>query len=103
MDLERRVVCVKFVYQHFRLVVVRQKNFEFQGSRLVGKTPGSVRHQQRLDPVQMPGRDFELSNNSELGHIYRSTNIPVPDNHADYPNLYFIGLFQPVGCIWPLV
>jgi hypothetical protein len=22
--------------------------------------------------------------------------------HADYPNLYFIGLFQPVGCIWPL-
>ena len=47
MDLERRIVCVKFVYQHFRLVVMRQKNFEFQGSRLVGKTPGSVRHQQR--------------------------------------------------------
>ena len=22
--------------------------------------------------------------------------------HADYPTLYFIGLFQPVGCIWPL-
>ncbi|WP_039948496.1 flavin-containing monooxygenase [Leptospira fainei] len=22
--------------------------------------------------------------------------------HADYPNLYFIGLFQPVGCIWPM-
>ncbi|AXI03974.1 flavin-containing monooxygenase [Aquirhabdus parva] len=22
--------------------------------------------------------------------------------HADYPNLYFIGLFQPIGCIWPL-
>jgi hypothetical protein len=39
MDLERRVVCVK---QHFRLVVVRQKNFELQGSWLVGKRPGSV-------------------------------------------------------------
>ena len=22
--------------------------------------------------------------------------------HAEYSNLYFIGLFQPVGCIWPL-
>lgn len=22
--------------------------------------------------------------------------------HADVPNLYFIGLFQPLGCIWPL-
>ena len=22
--------------------------------------------------------------------------------HADYPDLYFIGLFQPTGCIWPL-
>lgn len=22
--------------------------------------------------------------------------------HADYPNLYFTGQFQPVGCIWPL-
>ncbi|HWR96020.1 MAG TPA: hypothetical protein VN248_04765, partial [Arenimonas sp.] len=22
--------------------------------------------------------------------------------HADYDNLYFIGLFQPTGCIWPL-
>ena len=21
--------------------------------------------------------------------------------HADYPTLYFIGLFQPLGCIWP--
>ena len=22
--------------------------------------------------------------------------------HPDYKNLYFIGLFQPIGCIWPL-
>jgi hypothetical protein len=22
--------------------------------------------------------------------------------HPDHPTLYFIGLFQPVGCIWPL-
>jgi len=22
--------------------------------------------------------------------------------HADHPTLYFIGLFQPIGCIWPL-
>ena len=22
--------------------------------------------------------------------------------HQDIPNLYFIGLFQPLGCIWPL-
>jgi hypothetical protein len=22
--------------------------------------------------------------------------------HEKYPNLYFIGLFQPIGCIWPL-
>ena len=22
--------------------------------------------------------------------------------HPDYKNLYFIGLFQPLGCIWPL-
>ncbi|EMO74319.1 flavin-binding monooxygenase-like domain protein [Leptospira kirschneri str. 200801925] len=22
--------------------------------------------------------------------------------HNDYQNLYFIGLFQPVGCIWPM-
>jgi len=22
--------------------------------------------------------------------------------HEEFPNLYFIGLFQPIGCIWPL-
>jgi hypothetical protein len=22
--------------------------------------------------------------------------------HADYKNLHFIGLFQPLGCIWPM-
>jgi len=22
--------------------------------------------------------------------------------HADYASLFFIGLFQPLGCIWPL-
>jgi len=22
--------------------------------------------------------------------------------HAEIPNLYFIGLFQPLGCIWPM-
>ena len=33
-----------------------------------------------------------------------ATKIPLYRKmmHADYENLYFIGLFQPQGCIWPL-
>lgn len=33
-----------------------------------------------------------------------STQIPLYRKmiHADHPNLYFIGLCQPQGCIWPL-
>ncbi len=33
-----------------------------------------------------------------------STYVPLWRRmfHADVPNLYFIGLFQPLGCIWPL-
>lgn len=37
--------------------------------------------------------DFE---NEEKVPLYRRMM------HADYDNLYFIGLFQPLGCIWPL-
>lgn len=34
----------------------------------------------------------------------RATRVPLYRKmmHADYRNLYFIGLFQPLGCIWPL-
>ncbi len=34
----------------------------------------------------------------------RSEKVPLFRKmmHPDYKNLYFIGLFQPVGCIWPL-
>ncbi|PWN57347.1 flavin-containing monooxygenase [Abyssibacter profundi] len=33
-----------------------------------------------------------------------ATQIPLYRKmfHADYDNLFFIGLFQPLGCIWPL-
>lgn len=33
-----------------------------------------------------------------------ATSIPLYRKmmHPDYPTLYFIGLFQPLGCIWPL-
>lgn len=33
-----------------------------------------------------------------------ATEIPLYRKmlHADHPSLYFIGLFQPLGCIWPL-
>ena len=37
-------------------------------------------------------------------HFENAENIPLYRKmmHADIPNLYFIGLFQPLGCIWPL-
>ncbi len=33
-----------------------------------------------------------------------ATEVPLYRKmiHGDYPNLFFIGLFQPLGCIWPL-
>lgn len=33
-----------------------------------------------------------------------ATTIPLYRKmmHPEYPNLYFIGLFQPLGCIWPM-
>jgi len=33
-----------------------------------------------------------------------ATEVPLYRKmiHADYDNLFFIGLFQPLGCIWPL-
>lgn len=41
-------------------------------------------------------RDFIHFENAEKVPLYRKMM------HADIPNLYFIGLFQPLGCIWPL-
>lgn len=41
-------------------------------------------------------RDFIHFENAEKIPLYRKMM------HADIPNLYFIGLFQPLGCIWPL-
>ena len=38
-------------------------------------------------------RDFE---DSERVPLFRKMM------HSDYDDLYFIGLFQPFGCIWPL-
>jgi hypothetical protein len=41
-------------------------------------------------------KDFIHFENAEKIPLYRKMM------HADIPNLYFIGLFQPLGCIWPL-
>ncbi|MES2759892.1 MAG: NAD(P)-binding domain-containing protein [Pseudomonadota bacterium] len=41
-------------------------------------------------------RDFIDFKDSEKVPLYRKMM------HAEYGNLYFIGLFQPLGCIWPL-
>lgn len=41
-------------------------------------------------------KDFINFQHSEKVPLYRKMM------HAEYDNLYFIGLFQPVGCIWPL-
>lgn len=40
----------------------------------------------------------------QLISFKHSTRIPLFKKmlHADYPGLYFIGLFQPIGCIWPM-
>lgn len=40
----------------------------------------------------------------ELINFQHSEKVPLYRKmmHADYDNLYFIGLFQPIGCIWPL-
>lgn len=40
--------------------------------------------------------EFFSLENAEQVPLYRKML------HADVPNLYFIGLFQPLGCIWPL-
>ncbi len=45
-------------------------------------------------PFFAPG--FFSLENAEQVPLYRKMI------HADVPNLYFIGLFQPLGCIWPL-
>lgn len=41
---------------------------------------------------------------SEFINFQHSEKVPLYRKmmHADYDNLYFIGLFQPIGCIWPL-
>jgi pyruvate/2-oxoglutarate dehydrogenase complex dihydrolipoamide dehydrogenase (E3) component len=41
-------------------------------------------------------KDFIEFESAEKVPLYRKMM------HADIPNLYFIGLFQPLGCIWPL-
>ena len=41
-------------------------------------------------------KDFINFQHSEKVPLYRKMM------HADYDNVYFIGLFQPIGCIWPL-
>lgn len=41
-------------------------------------------------------RDFISFEEAEQVPLYRKML------HADVPTLYFIGLFQPLGCIWPL-
>lgn len=41
-------------------------------------------------------KDFIDFQHSEKVPLYRKMM------HGDYDNLYFIGLFQPIGCIWPL-
>ena len=40
----------------------------------------------------------------EFINFQHSEKVPLYRKmmHADYDNLYFIGLFQPIGCIWPL-
>lgn len=40
--------------------------------------------------------EFFNLENAERVPLYRKMM------HAEVPNLYFIGLFQPLGCIWPL-
>ncbi|ARH00814.1 flavin-containing monooxygenase [Legionella micdadei] len=48
--------------------------------------------------ISFPFFDKQLIDFSTLVHVplYRKMM------HADFKNLYFIGLFQPQGCIWPL-
>jgi Flavin-binding monooxygenase-like len=41
-------------------------------------------------------KDFIDFQHAEKTPLYRKMM------HQDYPNLYFIGLFQPLGCVWPL-
>jgi hypothetical protein len=44
MHVECRVVTVDFVKENFCIVVVRQQNFELQGSGLIFQATGFVRH-----------------------------------------------------------
>ena len=83
MSREGRVVCVDFVDQHFCLVVARQQHLELKCSRLVGETPGSVRHQQGHNPVQAAGRDFEVSDDGELRHVRASVGIRDPPGRRE--------------------
>ncbi len=48
---------------------------------------------------------FELAHPFFDKNFLNYTEGPVPLYlkmfHAEYDNLYFIGMFQPLGCIWP--
>jgi hypothetical protein len=76
MGREGCIVRLDFVQQNLCLVVSGQQDFELQRPGLIRQTSGSVGHQERQDPLEMPGHDFEVSNNGELGQLYASSSIP---------------------------
>jgi hypothetical protein len=76
MGREGCIVRVDFVQQNLCLVVAGQQDFELQRPGLIRQTSGSVGHQERQDALKLPGCDFEVSNNGDLGQLYASSSIP---------------------------
>jgi hypothetical protein len=61
MHVECGVVSIDFVQENFCIVIVRQQDFELQGSRLIFQAAGFVRHQQREELIPPPWRHFNCS------------------------------------------
>src|ERR1700757_1227118 len=51
MHVERRVVAIDLIDEHFRIVLARRQDLELQGPGLVFQGTSAVRHQQRQELI----------------------------------------------------
>jgi hypothetical protein len=68
VHLECGGVSVDFVQEHFRVVVLRQQDFELQSARFVFQATRFVRHRQRQELISLPRDDFDCADSRKFWH-----------------------------------
>jgi hypothetical protein len=67
MRVERRVVAIDLIDEHFRIVLARCQDLELQGPGLVFQGTSAVRHQQRQELIAPTRRDFIVAMSASFG------------------------------------